>query len=76
MAHPKSRISKQRKRKRRTHYKIEAPNVIDCQNCGAPKLPHHVCGECGFYRGRLMVAPKVKEVAAPAVDFGNEGLDD
>ena len=40
MAHPKSRISKQRKRKRRTHYKAEAPNVAVCQNTGAPHLFH------------------------------------
>ena len=55
MAHPKSRISKQRKRKRRTHYKIEAPNVISCGNCGAPKLRHHICGDCGTYRGRTII---------------------
>lgn len=56
MAHPKTRISKQRKRKRRTHYKIEAPNVVSCSNCGSPKLTHHICGDCGFYRGRPIVA--------------------
>ena len=55
MAHPKSRISKQRKRKRRTHYKLEAPNVTSCQNCGAHKLRHTICPECGHYRGRLII---------------------
>jgi large subunit ribosomal protein L32 len=65
MANPKHRHSKQRKRKRRTHYKIEAPNVVACGNCGSPTLRHHICGECGFYRGRLIIAKKVK--AAPAV---------
>jgi len=68
MANPKHRHSKQRGRKRRTHYKIEAPNVQSCSNCGAPKLRHHVCGECGFYRGRLLIAPKVKATKqAPAI---------
>ena len=65
MANPKHRHSKQRKRKRRTHYKIEAPNVGTCGNCGAPKLPHHICDACGFYRGRLIISQKVK--AAPVV---------
>jgi large subunit ribosomal protein L32 len=71
MAHPKYRHSKQRKRKRRTHYKIEAPNVTSCSNCGAPKLPHHVCGECGYYNGRLMVK-KVVKVAATTIDETEE----
>jgi len=56
MAHPKTRISKQRKHKRRTHYKIEAPNVVSCSNCGSPKLIHHICGSCGFYRGKALVS--------------------
>ncbi len=69
MPNPKHRHSKQRKRKRRTHYKIEAPNVQSCGNCGAPKLRHHVCGECGFYRGRLLIAPKAKASKdAPVID--------
>ncbi|MDR2424395.1 MAG: 50S ribosomal protein L32 [Prevotellaceae bacterium] len=55
MAHPKHRISKQRKRKRRTHYKAEAPTVASCTNCGSAVLYHRVCPECGYYRGRLIV---------------------
>lgn len=52
MAHPKSKISKQRKRKRRTHYNTPVPNVMACSNCGNPVLRHHVCDECGHYRGK------------------------
>ena len=59
MAHPKSKISKQRKRKRRTHYKMTAPNVGNCPNCGAPKLSHRVCDECGHYRGVVAIAKDV-----------------
>lgn len=62
MAHPKSRVSKQRKRKRRTHYKLEAPNVTKCPNCSAPKLSHHVCGECGHYRGKLAIEQDTVEL--------------
>lgn len=64
MANPKHRHSKQRKRKRRTHYKIQAPNVVNCSNCGAPTLRHHVCAECGSYRNRIMIAPKTTAPAA------------
>ena len=50
MAVPKKRTSKQRKRKRRTHFKAAAPTVQSCPNCGDPKAPHRVCPSCGFYR--------------------------
>ena len=51
MAVPKKRTSKQRKRKRRTHYKAEPVTTHACPKCGDPKLPHRVCPTCGHYRG-------------------------
>ena len=58
MAHPKRKQSKTRRDKRRTHYKAVAPNVVKCSNCGGATLWHHVCGDCGHYRGKLAIAPK------------------
>jgi len=55
MAHPKHRISKTRRNKRRTHYKAELPTLATCSNCGAAALYHRVCPECGHYRGRLII---------------------
>lgn len=55
MAVPKKRVSKQRKRKRRTHYKAEAVTVQACPRCGDPKVPHRVCPSCGYYRGRSVL---------------------
>jgi large subunit ribosomal protein L32 len=55
MALPKRRHSKARKRKRRTHYKITAPGVTKCANCGQVKTPHSVCPHCGHYAGREVV---------------------
>lgn len=57
MAHPKSRISKQRKRKRRTHYKITAPQVVTCQATGQPHMRHRAHWHEGklYYRGRVMI---------------------
>ena len=55
MAVPKRRISKQRKRKRRTHYKAQAATVHNCPRCGDAKMPHRVCLSCGHYDGKQIV---------------------
>lgn len=56
MANPKRRHSKARKNKRRTHDFITPRQLGECPNCHAPKLPHHACPHCGYYRGRPVVA--------------------
>jgi large subunit ribosomal protein L32 len=38
MAHPKRKISKTRRDKRRTHYKAVAPTLSVCGHCGAAVL--------------------------------------
>jgi large subunit ribosomal protein L32 len=55
MAVPKRRTSKQRKRKRRTHFKAEEVSPQACPRCGDPKLPHRVCPTCGFYRDEAVI---------------------
>ena len=55
MAHPKRKISTQRRRKRRTHYKADVPNVTSCSSCGSAVLWHRVCGECGNYKGKVAI---------------------
>ena len=55
MAHPKRRQSKTRTAKRRTHDKAVAPTLAVCPNCGAWHVYHTVCGECGYYRGKLAI---------------------
>ena len=51
MAVQQRRNSKTRKAQRRTHYKLAAPTLVKCPNCGAFKRTHRVCGECGYYDG-------------------------
>ena len=58
MAHPKRKISKQRRDKRRTHYKATASTLAVCSNCGAAHKYHRVCPECGHYRGQLAIEKK------------------
>lgn len=57
---PQRRISKTRKRKRRTHFKLDLPGMMVCPNCGEMKKGHVVCGKCGFYDGKLVKEIKVK----------------
>jgi len=60
MAVPKRKTSKSRRDKRRTHFKITAPNVVECPHCHEPKLPHRVCPHCGKYKGEEII--EVKEI--------------
>ncbi|MET3575858.1 50S ribosomal protein L32 [Bhargavaea ullalensis] len=55
MAVPKRRTSKTAKRQRRTHFKLQVPGMVACDNCGEPKLAHRVCKECGHYKGKQVV---------------------
>ena len=55
------RVSKTRKLKRRTHYKLEVPGMSVCSNCGELKLSNRVCPECGFYNGKQVKEIKQKE---------------
>ncbi|NNE29809.1 MAG: 50S ribosomal protein L32 [Saprospiraceae bacterium] len=57
MAHPKSKISKQRKRKRRTHYKASSPQLGTCQTTGEVHQYHRAYTVDGnmYYRGRLVI---------------------
>ncbi|WP_084172082.1 50S ribosomal protein L32 [Atopococcus tabaci] len=56
MAVPKRRTSTAKKAKRRTHYKLEAPNMSACPNCGEMKRSHRVCPSCGHYAGKDVVS--------------------
>lgn len=55
MAVPFRKVSKTRKRMRRTHYKIEANGTVKCPNCGVAIRAHRVCPACGFYKSKKVV---------------------
>ncbi len=55
MAVPKRKTSKSRKRKRRTHWKLKNPNLVECPQCHELKLSHRVCPSCGYYKGREVI---------------------
>ncbi|MCD6268713.1 MAG: 50S ribosomal protein L32 [Deltaproteobacteria bacterium] len=55
MAVPKRRTSKARKRQRRSHLAITAPQTSTCPNCQATTVPHRVCSSCGTYKGETFI---------------------
>ena len=55
MAVPKQKQSHARTNQRRSQHKISAPTLNECPQCHQPRLPHRVCGNCGFYKGREVV---------------------
>ena len=70
MAVPQRRISKTRKRMRRTHFKLNVEGLVTCPNCGEMIKSHHVCPKCGYYAGKAqyldgkLVKPEVKKEPA------------
>jgi large subunit ribosomal protein L32 len=55
MALPKRKKSKSRRDMRRSHDHAKMPNPARCPQCHEPVLPHHVCLECGSYRGKTLI---------------------
>jgi len=55
MAHPKRKTSKTRRNKRRSHHGIDNVQLSECSNCGELHRRHHICQECGYYRGRQIL---------------------
>ena len=58
---PARRVSKTRKRMRRTHLKKDAPTVVTCAECGAPIAPHRACTKCGYYKGKEVIKTSKEE---------------
>lgn len=57
---PKKKTSRSNRDKRRTHKKLHPVTFVSCAQCGEPRLPHHACTKCGYYRQGVEVP--VKEV--------------
>lgn len=51
---------------RRSHHALQAVALATCANCGAKHRPHHMCLECGFYKGRMVVDMTAKKQAREA----------
>lgn len=57
MAVPKRKTSKAKRDQRRASAQIlKKATITTCPQCHEPKLPHRVCGECGYYKNQEVVA--------------------
>ena len=58
MAVPKKRQTRARRDLRRysSAYRLHPVQSYTCKHCNAPALAHRICGECGFYNGKQVVA--------------------
>lgn len=63
MAHPKRKISKQRRDKRRTHYKISGPTIATDPTTGEPHLYHRAHWFEGklYYKGKVIMEKEIAE---------------
>lgn len=40
---------------RRSHHALTQPTMAVCAHCGSSHRPHHMCLECGYYKGRQVM---------------------
>ncbi len=55
---PKRKRSKARRDKRFANKGIKPKAIAGCQTCQSPIVPHVVCKECGYYKGRKILKTK------------------
>lgn len=60
------RHNRSQTKQRRSHHALKTPVMAVCANCGAHHRPHHMCLECGFYKGRQVMDLKAKKEAREA----------
>jgi large subunit ribosomal protein L32 len=58
MGLPKRKVSHARQGDRRAHAALTLPHLVECSHCHQPRLTHHACPNCGWYRGRQVLRIK------------------
>lgn len=60
MAVPKKKTSTSKRNQRRSHHALKTTNVVVDATTGEFKRSHHISLKDGFYNGRQVLTPKVK----------------
>ena len=55
---PFRKVSKTRKRMRRSHTALTIPGMVACPSCGEMIKAHRVCPKCGSYKGKTVIVKK------------------
>lgn len=55
---PKRKTSRRRRDQRQSTKFIRPQAITSCKQCQEPALPHQVCVECGYYKGRKIMITK------------------
>ncbi len=58
MAQPKRRWSKARTHTKRSTWKLENKNLVECPHCHNLTMQHRVCPSCGYYDGTEVISQK------------------
>ena len=66
MAVPFRRVSKMKKRMRRSHLALSVPGMITCPSYGELTLAHRVCSNCGYYKGKQVIVKKEEKAEESA----------
>jgi len=74
MAEPKKRLTRTRSGHRQSHDRLKSPPLVQCSNCKTKIIPHRVCSNCGYYKGRQIVLGKdqLKEGAKKKEELKDE----
>jgi large subunit ribosomal protein L32 len=56
MAVQQRKVSKCKVRSRKAANRYKGVRPGDCPVCGAAKMPHRVCRQCGHYNGRQVLS--------------------
>ena len=59
------RHNRSQTRSRRSHHALRARALAVCE-CGAPRVSHRACPQCGRYNGRVVVDVAAKTAAKAA----------
>jgi len=62
MAVPRHHMAKGKQLRRRSHLALKPLKLTECPQCKKAVLPHIVCKNCGYYRGKEVVNVLAKEL--------------
>jgi large subunit ribosomal protein L32 len=57
---PKRKRSRARRDSRFANKGIQVKAFALCKNCQSPVMPHQVCKDCGYYKGKKVIATKAE----------------